>query len=197
MTYYVGLDVSLAKTSICVVGNDGIRTWRGECASDIEALAAVLANHAPGAVKIGLETGPLSVWLTHGLRDLGFSDVCLDARHAKAALSAQLNKTDANDAEGLAQIVRTGWYREVTVKRFETHLVRGLISARTQLVNIRTELGNQIRGLLKIFGLIVGTASGNRFGKTTRSVVSLRKHWSQGSRSRGWRGVMTSTPTLF
>ena|SRR6185436_12802936 len=113
----------------------------------IPTRSSPFSTNAPHAARIGLETGPLSVWLTLILRGKGRPVVCLDARHAKAALSAQLNKTDANDAEGLAQIVRTGWYREVRVKSFETHYVRGLIGSRAQLVNMRTELSNQIRGL--------------------------------------------------
>src|SRR3712207_8031207 len=72
--------------------------------------------------------------------------VCLDARHAKAALSVQLNKTDANDAYGLAQIVRTGWYREVAVKSLDSHRVRALLSSRAQLVDMRRDLGSKIRG---------------------------------------------------
>jgi transposase len=82
--------------------------------------------------------------------------VCLDARHAKAALSVQLNKTDANDAYGLAQIVRTGWYKEVAVKSLDSHRLRTLLSSRAQLVNMRRDLGTKIRGVLKTFGKVVG-----------------------------------------
>src|SRR5271163_2958808 len=111
MDQYVGLDVSLEQTSICVVDSDGKALWQGKCASTPEALAGVIRTRAPGVIRIGLESGPLSSWHWHELKKLGLPVVCLDARHAKAALSLQLNKTDQNDARGLAQIVRTGWYR--------------------------------------------------------------------------------------
>ena len=112
MEQYVGLDVSLEETSLCVVDQTGTTLWQGKCASTPESIAAVLARRAPGATRIGLESGLLSTWHWHALKALGLPVVCLDARHVKAALSLRLNKTDANDAEGLAQIVRTGWYRK-------------------------------------------------------------------------------------
>src|SRR5512142_1360678 len=111
MEQYVGLDVSLEETSLCVVDETGTTLWQGKCASTPESIAVVLARRAPEATRIGLESGLLSTWHWHALKALGLPVVCLDARHVKAALSLRLNKTDANDAEGLAQIVRTGWYR--------------------------------------------------------------------------------------
>src|SRR5512132_1966110 len=103
MEQYVGLDVSLKETSLCVVDQTGTTLWQGKCASTPECIAAVLARRAPGATRIGLESGLLSTWHWHALKALGLPVVCLDARHVKAALSLRLNKTDANDAEGLAQ----------------------------------------------------------------------------------------------
>ena len=98
--------------------------------------------------------------------------VCLDARHAKAALPLQLNKSDRNDARGLAQIVRTGWYREVAVKSFDSHLVRSLLTTRAQLVRMRVDLANQIRGVLKPFGLIAGKGGGQAFADRVRALVA-------------------------
>jgi hypothetical protein len=102
MKQYVGLDVSQDQTSICVVDESGRVLWQGKCASTPEAIAATLGSRAPQAER--MESGPLSIWLCHGLTALGLPVVCLDARHAKAALKLQLNKSDANDARGLAQI---------------------------------------------------------------------------------------------
>ncbi len=116
MEQYVGLDVSQEQTSVCVVDGGGKVIWQGKCASTPEAIVATIRARAPEAVRIGLESGPLSAWHWHELRKAGLPVVCLDARHAKAALALQLNKSDRNDARGLAQIVRTGWYREVAVK---------------------------------------------------------------------------------
>ena len=106
--HYVGLDVSLETTSVCVLDEAGAVAWRGKVASTPEAIAAAVRARAPQVERIGLETGPLCTWHWHALREAGLPAVCLDARHAKAALSLQLNKTDANAAHGRAQIVRTG-----------------------------------------------------------------------------------------
>ena len=102
-------------------------------ASTPENIAAVLARRAPGATRIGLERGLLSTWHWHALKALGLPVVCLDARHVKAALSLWLDKTDANHA-GLAQIVRTGWYRQVQVRSLDSHLIRTLLAAHAGLL---------------------------------------------------------------
>ncbi|HKE41825.1 MAG TPA: IS110 family transposase [Casimicrobiaceae bacterium] len=163
MTIYVGLDVSQRTTEICVIDGDGRRTWRGQCTSNPEVIAATLAQHAPDAIRIGMETGPLAIWLWHRLRDLGLPIDCIHARHAAAALSLQVNKTDTNDAHGIAQVVRSGWYRPVSIKTMESCRIRALLTARIQLVGIRTGLSNQIRGLLKTFGITLGAGVGGTF----------------------------------
>src|SRR4051794_26875943 len=176
MEQYVGLDVSQEQTSVCVVDGGGKVIWEGKCTSTPEAIAATLRTQAPEAVRIGLESGPLSAWHWHELRNLGLPVVCLDARHAKAALALQLNKSDRNDARGLAQIVRTGWYREVRVKsvdnHLDNHLVRTLLTTRAQLVRMRVDLANQIRGVLKPFGLIAGKGGGRLFAERVRMLVA-------------------------
>ena len=101
---------------------------------------------------------------------MGLPVVCLDARHAKAALSIQVNKTDTNDAYGLAQIVRTGWYKEVEVKSMDAHLIRTLVSARSNLVELRTKLSTHLRGILKTFGLFVGKAWNGAFESRVREL---------------------------
>ena len=168
---YAGLDVSLETTTICVVDDAGAVVWRGKCASEPQAIADTLRARAPGLVRAGLETGQLSNWLTVGLRRLGLPVVCLDARHAKAALKLQVNKTDANDALGLAQVVRTGWYREVAVKGMDAQTLRVLLVARAQLVSQRQTLANTIRGLLKTFGLTVACHSGGLFETKVRTAA--------------------------
>src|ERR1700719_3154627 len=103
-------------TVICVVDKDGRRIWRGQCPSVPEQISVALRRYAGDNARIGIETGAMTPWIVHELRNLGFEVICLDARHARAALKMQINKNDQNDAEGLAQIVRTGWYRSVHVK---------------------------------------------------------------------------------
>ena len=105
MDQYVGL--------VCVVDVKGKIGREGVVASDPEAIADFIAAHAPRAVRIGLETGATSIWLWTELKQLGLPVICIDARHAKAALKMQINKSDRNDAIGIARIMRAGWYKEV------------------------------------------------------------------------------------
>ena len=116
MEYYVGLDVSLKQTSICVVDQSGSVVREGVVDSDPEAISVYVRSKAPGAVRIGLETGPTSTWLWTELKRLGLPVICIDARHAKAVLKMQINKSDRNDAIGIARIMQTGWFKEVHVK---------------------------------------------------------------------------------
>jgi transposase len=163
MDQYVGLDVSQAETSVCVIDSTGNRVWQGRCVSTPQAIAKLIADKAPAAVKVGLETGPLAVWHWHALRALKVPVVCLHAREAKAALSLQSQKTDRNDAHGLAQIVRAGWYREVIVRSLESHELRLTLIAHRRLVSMRTCLYNQIRGVLKTFGVVLAPGKGGTF----------------------------------
>ena len=103
MTHYVGLDVSQRTTAVCVVDETGRRIWRGMCPTSPEVIERTIRERAGEGACLGLETGPLTPWLAHGLRERGLDVVCLDARHAQAALGLRINKTDKNDAEGLAQ----------------------------------------------------------------------------------------------
>ena len=112
MELYVGLDVSLKDTSICVVDGDGVIVCEGASHSEPEAIADFIEARAPHAKRIGLETGPTSTWLWHELKALDLPVICIDARHAKAALSMQINKSDLNDAVGLARIMQCGWYKD-------------------------------------------------------------------------------------
>ena len=157
---YIGLDVSLKETAISV-RRDGKRIWRGKCPSDPNLIAEVLRKRAPAAERVVFETGPLSVWFDHALSAEGLPAICIDARHAKAALDMAPNKTDANDADGLAHLAEVGFYREVRVKGYDSMLIRTRVAARARLVRITTELSNQIRGLMKTFGLVVPCRKGS------------------------------------
>lgn len=171
MDQYIGLDVSLKETAISV-REDGQRIWRGKCPSDPKLIAEVIGRRAPDAKRVVFETGPLSVWFYHALTGAGVPAICIDARHAKAALDMAPNKTDANDADGLAQLAEVGFYREVRVKAFDSMLSRTLVGARTQLIKISTELSNQIRGLMKTFGLIVPKGAGRVFVAHVRRLLA-------------------------
>lgn len=174
MELYVGVDVSLKETSICVVDRDGAVIAEGVAMSDPEALAEYLTSEALGAVRIGLESGPTSTWLWHELKALDLPVICIDARHAKAALAMQINKTDRNDAIGIARIMQTGWYREVQVKRLSCHEVRAALNSRALLVKMKRDVENQIRGLLKNFGLIIGKVGRSVFPTRVRELLTER-----------------------
>jgi transposase len=167
---YIGLDVSMKETAVSV-RRGGKRVWRGRCASDPKIIAELVRKRAPAAKRVVFETGPLSVWFYHALRAEGLPAICIDARHAKAALDTAANKTDANDADGLAHLAEVGFFREVRVKAFDSMLTRTLVAARTRLVRITTELSNQIRGLMKTFGLLIPAGKGSTFERNVRRLL--------------------------
>lgn len=156
---YAGLDVSDKATHLCVVDGDGKVLWREVCATDPQALATMLKKRGPAVRRVVLETGTLSAFLYHGLIERGMPAVCICARHAKGVLSARVNKSDTHDAEGLAQLARTGWFKAVHIKDGATHMDRARLKVREQLIKSHRAMLNQLRGLLKLFGL--------RMGKTT------------------------------
>jgi len=174
MLHYVGLDVSLKQTSICVVDQAGSVVREGVVDSEPESIASFVRSKAPGSVRIGLETGPTTTWLWTELKRLGLPVVCIDARHAKAVLKMQINKSDRNDAAGIARIRQAGWFREVHVKRIDSHLVKALLVSRALLVKIKRDLENQIRGLLKNLGLVIGHAKFNVFGARAEELIEDR-----------------------
>ncbi len=158
MEHYVGLDVSLKKTAICVVDCAGRILCEGSVDSNPEAIARFVDKNAPDAVRIGLESGPTSTWLWTELNMRGLPVICIDARHAKAALKMQINKSDRNDAIGIARIMQCGWFKEVRVKSLDSHAIKALLVSRALLVKIKRDIENQIRGLLKNLGFIIGRA---------------------------------------
>src|SRR5438270_4189245 len=127
---YVALDVSLQKTAVCVLNASGSVVIEAELPSEPAALTAFIQIHAPRAARVGLESGPTSPWLWHSLKAAGLPVVCMDARHAHAALSVRPSKSDRNDARGLAEMVRMGWYREVQVKSLAAHERMALLGVR-------------------------------------------------------------------
>src|SRR5271170_6092420 len=174
MERYIGLDVSLKQTSICVVNQAGAIVQEGVVDSDPEAIAAFVKSKAPGTVRIGLETGPTTTWLWTELKRFGLPVICIDARHAKAVLKMQINKSDRNDAIGIARIMQTGWFKEVHVKDIDSHSVRALLASRAMLVKIKRDLENHVRGLLKNLGLVIGRAKFNVFAVRTEELIGGR-----------------------
>ena len=156
MENYAGLDVSLEATSVCVVDEAGRIVSERKVASDPDAISQVLLASGYPYKRIGLEAGPLSQWLYEGLRRENLPAICVDPRHMKASLSSMRNKTDRNDARGIAQMIRVGLFRVVHVKTRESHELRMLLTNRSVLRRKCLDIENEIRGSLKIFGLKVG-----------------------------------------
>jgi transposase len=142
--------------------------------SDPEAIAEFVRAKAPGVVRIGIETGPTTTWLWTELKRLDLPVMCIDARHAKAVLKMQINKSDRNDAAGIARIMQTGWFKEVRVKDLDSHAVRALLASRALLVKIKRDLENQVRGLLKNLGLVIGRAKFNVFAVRAEELIEGR-----------------------
>ena len=116
MDHFAGLDVSVKDTSVCIVDDTGKIVREVKMASEPEALLAVLSNPAYHLKRIGLEAGPLAQWLFSALAEAALPVICVETRHMRAVLQAQINKTDRNDARGIAQMMRVGLYRPVHVK---------------------------------------------------------------------------------
>lgn len=160
---YAGLDVSLKETAVCIVGDDGKIIFEGMVPTDPELIAKCLGKHASGLERFGLESGSTSAWLWREFRQLGLPVVCLDSRHAHRVLSMKRNKNDRNDARGLADLVRMGWYREARVRSIDAQFVRSLLLSRQQLLQSRRAIENQMRGALKTLGVMTGPTKGRGF----------------------------------
>lgn len=153
MVYHTALDVSLRSVSICVVDDDGLIQHEATAASDVDAIVTCLRRLSPDIRSVGFEAGALTQYLTYGLQSAGYEVICLEARQVSAALAAMRNKTDKNDARGIAQILRTGWYSRVHVKSLESHLIRVLLSSRKAVLRKCVDLENEIRGLVRLLGI--------------------------------------------
>jgi transposase len=171
MEYYVGIDVSLKESSLCVVDARGKIVREAKVASEPEALCRLVAGIGFAVTRIGFEAGPLSQWLREGLVDAGFEVVLLETRHVKAALSAMTVKTDRKDARGIAQLLRMGWYRPVHAKSVDSQEVRALLVGRKLLQAKLLDVELSIRGILRGFGLKVGEVSRGRFEARARQLA--------------------------
>src|SRR6202166_2521189 len=129
MKHYAGLDVSVKETSICIVDEAGRICREMKVVSHPEDLLAVLCDPAWRLERVGLEAGPLSQWLFSGLTEAGVPAICIETRHAKAFLKAQVNKSDRNDARGIAQMMRVGLFQPVHVKTLASQKRRALLAA--------------------------------------------------------------------
>jgi transposase len=172
MNHYVGIDVSLETSSVCVVDGNGKIVREGKIVSEPDALIAWLGGLKLELTRIGLEAGPLSQWLYAAMRQAGLAVELLETRHVRNALKTMPVKTDRNDARGIAQLMRLGWFRPVHCKSIPAQETRALLTAR-KLVQVKLhDIEMSLRGILRGFGLKVGPTTPARFEGRIRELVA-------------------------
>ena len=171
MDHFAGLDVSVKETSTCIVDDTGKIVREVKVPSEPEALLQVLMNPAYHFKRIGLEAGPLSQWLFSALAEAGLPVICVETRHMRAVLMAQINKTDRNDARGIAQMMRAGLYRPVHVKALRSQKLRMLLTNRKLLQAKAIAVENDLRATLRNFGLKVGMVGTAKFEARIKELV--------------------------
>lgn len=172
MNVFIGLDVSLASTTICAVTDQGKITHATSAPSEPEMLVKALKEVSGSILCVGLEAGPLSQWLHKNLIEAGFETVLMETRHVKSILKAMPIKTDQRDAEGIARLLQTGWYRPVHCKSVSSQEMRVLLTARKSLQQAVINLELSIRGVLRNFGLKVGKVSKGQYEARIRELAA-------------------------
>jgi transposase len=171
MDYYAGIDVSLECSSICVVDGTGKIIREGKAASEPEALISWFGSVGLGLTRIGLEAGPLSQWLYTAVKQAGLSVELLETRHVRDAFKAMPVKSDRNDARGIAQLMRLGWFRPVHCKSISAQEVRVVLTARKLVQTKLLDVENSLRGILRGFGLKVGKTTARSFAGRIQELV--------------------------
>src|SRR5690606_32985007 len=171
MRYFAGLDVSLEETAVCVIDETGRVVKEARAVSDPQALSGALRNIGLPLERIGLEACSLSAWLYEGLRSQELPAICIETRTANATMKTMPNKTDRNDARALAQIMRTGWYRQVHVKSRQCRLWRSLLVARRTVLSQMRSIENVVRSMLREAGVKLGLPSRTAFAGRVRELA--------------------------
>lgn len=172
MQYFVGLDVALRSLALCIIDRDGQIVLEKALLCEVDAVTSCLERFGHPVVSIGFEAGTMSQTLFHGLKAEGYDVVCMEARQVYAALSAMRNKTDKNDARGIAQVLRSGWYNPVHIKSHEAHYDRALLTSRKAILRKCLDLEAEIRGLFKVFGIRLPSAlKRNRYDEAVRPII--------------------------
>ena len=171
MEHYAGIDVSLECSSVCVVDGTGKIVREGKAASDPAALIGWFGSLGFELGRIGLEAGPLSQWLYAAMKQAGLSVELLETRHVRDAFKAMPVKSDRNDARGIAQLMRLGWFRPVHCKSIGAQEVRAVLTARKLVQTKLLDIENSLRGILRGFGLKVGKTTDRSFAGRIRELV--------------------------
>jgi transposase len=172
MEHYAGIDVSLECASVCVVDGSGKIVREGKVASDPEALIGWFGTFGLSATRIGLEAGPLSQWLYARMKQAGLAMELLETRHVRTALATMPVKSDRNDARGIAQLMRLGWFRSVHCKSIGAQETRAVLTARKLVQSKLLDVENSLRGILRGFGLKVGKTPHRSFAGRVHELVT-------------------------
>jgi len=176
MNYYAGIDVSLECSSVCVVEASGKILREARIASEPEALIGWFRSQGFGFERIGLEAGPLSQWLYAAMREAGLAVELLETRHVRKAFEAMPVKSDRNDARGIAQLMRLGWFRPVHCKSMNAQETRAILTARKLVQSKLRDVENSLRGILRGFGLKVGKTTELRFAERIEELLESHPH---------------------
>ena len=171
MDHYAGIDVSLECSSVCVVDSSGKIAREGKVASEPEAVIAYFGSLRLCVVRIGLEAGPLSQWLYAAMKEAGLAVELLETRHVRRALETMPVKSDRNDARGIAQLIRLGWFRPVHCKSIGAQETRAVLTARKLVQSKLLDVENSVRGILRGFGLKVGKTTNRSFAGRVEDLV--------------------------
>jgi transposase len=172
MDHYAGIDVSLECSSVCVVDGNGKIVREAKIVSEPEALIGWFGSLGLGLGRIGLEAGPLSQWLFAGMKQAGLAVELLETRHVRDAFKAMPVKSDRNDARGIAQLMRLGWFRPVHCKSVGAQETRAVLTARKLVQSKLRDIENHLRGILRGFGLKVGKTTNRGFAERIRELVA-------------------------
>ena len=172
MVHFAGLDVSVKTTSVCVLDDTDKVILEQKVPTEPADIIAALTSLGVPFGRIGIEAGPLSQWLVNALTAVELPVICVETRHMKALLTAQqINKTDRNDARGIAQMMRVGLFKPVHVKTLAAQEQRMLLTSRKLLQRKLLDVESDLRGTLRNFGLKVGVVSRSRYEARVRELV--------------------------
>jgi transposase len=176
MKHYVGLDVSMKKTSVCIVNELGKIVHESEVKTDPNVLSDAIEKTGLKIELVGFESGSLSHYLAQGFKERAMPAVCMDARKMSTILSIRVNKTDKNDARGIAEALRAGMYTRVHDKPQESIDRGAVLSMRRIAVQHRTDIKNHIRGILKTYGIRLGSVGPTKFSQRVKNCLDNMDH---------------------
>ncbi len=171
MKVYVGLDVGLEETSLCIVDSEGVTVREAKVSTEPQAIRCALEGSADRLDRVGVEASSLGIWLYRELQPAGVPIIVVEARHMRVSLSTMRNKTDRNDARGIAQMMRLGWYRAVHVKNIDMQKMRSLLANRKLLKRKLIDIENHIRGTLRAYGLLMGAVGRGGYEARVRELI--------------------------